>query len=355
MAVIIAPWNFPLAILTGMTAAALVSGNCAIMKPAMPAQIVAHLLHAILLEAGFPPDSLPARAGTRRARSATRSSITPDVQVIAFTGSREVGLRILERSAKLAPGQLHVKRVVCEMGGKNAIIVDDDADLDEAVAQTLHSAFGYQGQKCSACSRLIAVGGMHDRLVERLVRGARCVPVRPARRSAIRLRPAHHARSAAESARLHRDRRAAKAGSPTAAACPETGYYAPPAIFTGIVPQHRLAQEEIFGPVLVGAARARASSRRSTIALDSQYALTGGVFSRYPSISRSRASAFASAISISTAASPARASACSRSAATGSPAKACRRAATSISSSSCGRASSPRTRSATGTCLECSS
>ena len=279
VAVIIAPWNFPLAILTGMTAAALVSGNCAIMKPAMPAQIVAHLLHAILLEAGFPPAVCQLVPGRGSVLGDTLVDHA-DVQVIAFTGSREVGLRILERSARLAPGQLVVKQVVCEMGGKNAIIVDDDADLDEAVLQTLHSAFGYQGQKCSACSRLIAVGGVHDRLVERLCAALDAHPYGPPEDPQYDFGPlitADARKKVLDFIELGaREGRLAYKGR-----VPESGHYAPPAIVTGILPQHRLAQEEIFGPVLA-VLSAQTFEQAIDIALDCRYALTGGVFSRYP-------------------------------------------------------------------------
>ena len=279
VAVIIAPWNFPLAILTGMTAAALVSGNCAIMKPAMPAQIVANGLHAILLEAGFPPDVCQLVPG-RGAAIGDALVDHADVQMIAFTGSREVGLRILERSARLAPGQSVLKRVVCEMGGKNAIIVDDDADLDEAVLQALHSAFGYQGQKCSACSRLIAVGRVHDRLVERLCAALDAYPYGPPEDPQYVFGPlitADARKKVLEYVEVGaREGRLVYSGR-----VPEHGHYAPPTIFTGILPQHRLAQEEIFGPVL-SVLRAESFERALDIALDSQYALTGGVFSRYP-------------------------------------------------------------------------
>ena len=279
VAVVIAPWNFPLAILTGMTSAALVSGNCAIMKPAMPAQIVAHLLHSILLEAGFPPEVCQLVPGRG---SAVGDALVdhPDVQVIAFTGSREIGLRILERSTKLAPGSHYLKRVVCEMGGKNAIIVDDDADLDDAVRETLHSAFGYQGQKCSACSRLIAVGGAHDRLVERLIAALDAYPYGPPDDPQFVFGPLITGEAQQKTLEYiaigKSEGRLAYLGR-----VPAAGHYAPPAIFTGIAPHHRLAQEEIFGPVL-SVMRASSFSQALDLALSSQYALTGGVFSRYP-------------------------------------------------------------------------
>jgi RHH-type proline utilization regulon transcriptional repressor/proline dehydrogenase/delta 1-pyrroline-5-carboxylate dehydrogenase len=279
VAIVIAPWNFPLAILTGMTCAALVTGNCAIMKPAMPAQIMAHLLHSILLEAGVPGEVCQLVPG----RGSAIGDVLvdhPQVQVIAFTGSREIGLRILERSARLAPGQVDVKRVVCEMGGKNAIIVDEDADLDEAVLATVHSAFGYQGQKCSACSRLIAVGSVHDRLVDRIAAALAPYEYGPGEDPRYVFGPlitADAQRKALEYIEIGKtEGTLAYIGR-----VPEIGHYAPPAIFTRIEPHHRLAQEEIFGPVL-SVLRARSFDHALDIALDSQYALTGGVFSRYP-------------------------------------------------------------------------
>ncbi len=279
VAVVIAPWNFPLGILTGMTAAALVTGNCTIMKPATPALIVAHLVHSILVEAGFPPEVCQLVPGSGAQLGDTLVD-HPDVQLIAFTGSRDVGLRILERSAKQASGQLHVKRIVCEMGGKNAIIVDDDADLDEAVLQTLHSAFGYQGQKCSACSRLIAVGAVHDRLVERLARALDAWEYGPPEDPRFVFGPLI-TRNAQKKVLEYTGIGRSEGTLAYLGRVPESGYYAPPAIFTGIEPRHRLAQEEIFGPVL-SVLRAPSFDAALGIALDSQYALTGGVFSRFP-------------------------------------------------------------------------
>jgi RHH-type proline utilization regulon transcriptional repressor/proline dehydrogenase/delta 1-pyrroline-5-carboxylate dehydrogenase len=279
VAVIISPWNFPLAILTGMTAAALVAGNCAIMKPAMPALIHGHLLRGILIEAGFPPEVcqlVPGRGGS----IGDVLVDDPRVHVIAFTGSREVGLRILERSAKVGSEQAHVKRVVCEMGGKNAIIVDEDADLDEAVLETLHSAFGYQGQKCSACSRVVTVGGLHDVFVERLARALAAYEYGPPEDPRHVFGPViteAAQRKCLEDLEIGRSEgRIAYQGS-----VPGEGYYVPPTIFTDIRPEHRLAQEEIFGPVL-SVLRASTFERALDIASDSQYALTGGVFSRLP-------------------------------------------------------------------------
>src|SRR5207253_2074850 len=156
VALVIAPWNFPVAILCGMVTAALVTGNTVIMKPAEPSAILGALLMEIFEEAGVPPGVLNCLHGRGSVIGAYLVD-HPDVEMIAFTGSREVGLRIWESAGKTRPGQRELKRVVCEMGGKNAVIVDSDADLDETIVDTIYSAFGYQGQKCSACSRLIVL------------------------------------------------------------------------------------------------------------------------------------------------------------------------------------------------------
>src|SRR2546421_1288989 len=156
VALVIAPWNFPVAILSGMGTAAVVTGNTVIMKPAEPSAILGALLMEIFEEAGVPPGVLNCLHGRGSVIGAYLVD-HPDVEMIAFTGSREVGLRIWESAGKTRPGQRELKRVVCEMGGKNAIIVDSDADLDETIVDTIYSAFGYQGQKCSACSRLIVL------------------------------------------------------------------------------------------------------------------------------------------------------------------------------------------------------
>lgn len=279
VAAIISPWNFPLAILAGMTGAALAAGNCALLKPAAPAMIVAHQLHRILMEAGIPPrvcQLLPGRGST----VGEQLILHPGVQVIAFTGSREVGLRIREQAARLVPGQAHLKTVVCEMGGKNAIIVDEDADLDEAVAQVLHSAFGYQGQKCSACSRVVAVGKVHDRFVQRLAAALDAYEFGPPEDPRYVFGPLI-TRDAQQKALDYIEIGKSEGCLFYQGRVPETGFYAPPTIFTAVEPRHRVAREEIFGPVLA-VMRARDFAQAIDIALDSDYALTGGVFSRLP-------------------------------------------------------------------------
>jgi RHH-type proline utilization regulon transcriptional repressor/proline dehydrogenase/delta 1-pyrroline-5-carboxylate dehydrogenase len=279
VAVVIAPWNFPLAILAGMTGGALAAGNCAIMKPALPALLVAHELRDILLAAGVPADAaqlLPGDAGVGAALVGHA-----DVDVIAFTGSRQVGLQILQAAHTPAPGQRHVKQVVCEMGGKNVIVVDADADLDEAVAGILASAFGYSGQKCSACSRVVALDAVHDRLLARLVAAADALAWGPPEDPAFDHGPLITA-AARDKALAYIEIGGREGQLVWQGRVPSNGgWYAPPAIFAGIEPHHRLARDEVFGPVL---AVLRAGDFRAALAMagDSDYALTGGVYSRLP-------------------------------------------------------------------------
>jgi len=281
---VIAPWNFPLAILTGMTAAALATGNTVVMKPAQPTSVIAAQLAAILVEAGLPSgvvNYLPGPGATIGERLARH----PDVTMIAFTGSREVGVRLYATAAELPVGARHLKRVVAELGGKNAIIVDDDADLDEATQGIVQSAFGYAGQKCSACSRVIGVGAIHDRLLERLIEAVRTLPFGPADQPATVVGPVIDA-SAQKKIQSYIELGKEEAQPMlirelTPELRQSGGYYVPPAIFAAVPPDSRLAQEEIFGPVL-SVMRAGDFDAALRIAMDSEYALTGGVFSRSP-------------------------------------------------------------------------
>jgi RHH-type proline utilization regulon transcriptional repressor/proline dehydrogenase/delta 1-pyrroline-5-carboxylate dehydrogenase len=276
---VIAPWNFPLAILTGMTAAALVAGNCVIVKPAEQSPVMAALLLDILREAGLPTDCCHLlQGGGELGAYLVRH---PAIHLIAFTGSREVGLEILREAYAHQPGQTHVKRVVCEMGGKNAIIVDGDADLDEAVTQIIDSAFGYQGQKCSAASRLIIVEEVHNRLLGRLVEAVKSLRIGPPKDPRNFMGPVIDAAAHAKiTGYIDLGKRegncVVELEAPT-----EEGYYIGPVIFTAIGPQHRMAQEEIFGPVL-SVMKARDFEEALALANRSSYALTGGLFSRSP-------------------------------------------------------------------------
>ncbi len=182
VAVVIPPWNFPLAIPTGMTVAALVAGNTVILKPAEQSSVITWRLAEILRDAGLPAGALNYLPGLGEEAGAALVN-HPGIHVVAFTGSRDVGLLINRQAAVTLPGQNHVKRVISEMGGKNAIIVDDDADLDEAVVGVIHSAFGYAGQKCSACSRAIVLEGIYDAFLARLVEAAPRRQGRAGRRS----------------------------------------------------------------------------------------------------------------------------------------------------------------------------
>lgn len=279
IAVIIAPWNFPLAILTGMTAAALVTGNCAIVKPAEQSPVMAAHLVAALREAGLPDAACQLLQG--RGELGAYLVRHPSVHVIAFTGSREVGVEIVREAAIVQPGQEHIKRVICEMGGKNAIIVDADADLDEAVVHIVESAFGYQGQKCSAASRVIAVAEVHDRLLERLVDATRSLKIGPPEDPRYFMGPLIDADACARVVGyVALGKREGQCVLEMPA--PEgQGYFVGPAIFAGIQPHHRLAREEIFGPVL-SVMKADDYADALSMAVRSAYALTGGLFSRSP-------------------------------------------------------------------------
>ena len=280
VAVIIAPWNFPLAISAGMCAAALVTGNTVVYKPSGFTAVTGHLLLELLQEAGTPAgvfNYLPGRGSV----IGDRLVDSPLVSLIGFTGSMEVGLRIIEHAAKVHPGQAHVKKVVCEMGGKNAVIVDDDADLDEAVPAVLQSAFGFQGQKCSACSRAIVLDAVYDRFVKRLVDAAGSLRVGPAEDPAFFMGPVIDA-SAQSTILAYVDVGKKEGRLLYQGPVPESpGFYVPITIVEGIRPDHRIAQEEIFGPVLA-VMRAADFEQALTWANSTRFALTGGVFSRSP-------------------------------------------------------------------------
>jgi RHH-type proline utilization regulon transcriptional repressor/proline dehydrogenase/delta 1-pyrroline-5-carboxylate dehydrogenase len=282
VAVIIPPWNFPLAIPCGMTVAALAAGNTVVLKPSEQAPIMSWHLVQVLHEAGLPAGALNYLPGLGE-EVGQALVIHPGVDVIAFTGSRDVGLLINRQAAETKPGQDHVKRVIAEMGGKNAIIIDDDADLDEAVVGVIQSAFGYAGQKCSACSRAIVLEGIYDTFVARLVEAARAVKVGPADDPETQVGPLIDAD--ARRRVLDYQQIAASEGrvvyhaeiGPLAA----RGYFVAPMIAADVAPTARIAQEEIFGPVLA-VIKAKDLADALRIANGTQYALTGGLFSRSP-------------------------------------------------------------------------
>ena len=282
VAVVIAPWNFPLAILTGMTVAALVTGNTVIMKPAEQSAIIAAKLMEVFESVGFPPGVVNFLPGVGEEVGPVLTG-HPDVSLVAFTGSRTVGLAIQEQAGHTDARQEGVKRVIAEMGGKNAIIVDDDANLDEAVIGVLQSAFGYAGQKCSACSRAIVLTEAYDEFVTRLLNAVRSLKVGPAADAATYMGPViddeararilDYIRIGKEEAKLA----LAFDVGPLAA----EGSFVGPHIFTDVPPTARIAQEEIFGPVLA-VIKANNFRHALEIANGTQYALTGGVYSRSP-------------------------------------------------------------------------
>jgi RHH-type proline utilization regulon transcriptional repressor/proline dehydrogenase/delta 1-pyrroline-5-carboxylate dehydrogenase len=279
LAVVIAPWNFPLAISCGMSAAAIVAGNCAIYKPSGLSSVTGFTLAEIFQQAGLPQGVFNYTPGPGKIIGDYLVD-HPAVSVIAFTGSMEVGLRILERASKIQPQQANVKKVIAEMGGKNAIIVDDDADLDETIVHILHSAFGFQGQKCSACSRTIVLEPIYDKFVHRLAQAAESVSIGPAEDPANYMGPVID--ELAQKRILEYIRIGKEEGNILISRdVPTQGYYVPLTIFTDIKPEHRLAQEEIFGPVL-SVMKAKTFEQAIKLANSTKFALTGGVFSRSP-------------------------------------------------------------------------
>jgi RHH-type proline utilization regulon transcriptional repressor/proline dehydrogenase/delta 1-pyrroline-5-carboxylate dehydrogenase len=280
--VVIAPWNFPLAILCGMATAALVTGNTVILKPAEQSSVIGAKLMEVFQEAGLPPGVAGYLPGIGEEVGPVLIN-HPQVDMIAFTGSKGVGLFINRQASEVPPGQDHVKRVLAEMGGKNAVIVDEDADLDEAVHGTAASAFGYAGQKCSACSRAVVLEAIHDAFLARLVEATRSLKVGPAEDPGAFVGPVIDAdarrRILAAIERGKGEARLAYAGDLGPLA--EEGYYVAPQIFQDVPPAASLAQEEIFGPVLA-VLRARDLAHALEIANGTPYALTGGLYSRSP-------------------------------------------------------------------------
>jgi 1-pyrroline-5-carboxylate dehydrogenase len=262
--------------MVGMTTAALVTGNTAVIKPSSETPTIAAKFAEVLLAAGFPPRSFSLVTGS--------GSVVGDVLVkhpktrfVSFTGSREVGLRINELAAKPQPGQVWIKRVVAEMGGKDAIVVDEEADLDKAVDGVLVSAFGYQGQKCSACSRAIVSEKVYDAFVEKLKAKAEKLPVGPADDPANYMGPVISdgaRRSILNYIEVGRkEGRLVTGGS----AADGEGFFVRPTIIADVDRKARIFQEEIFGPVLA-VTKARDFDEALELANDSEYGLTGAVY-----------------------------------------------------------------------------
>ncbi len=279
--IIVPPWNFPLAITTGMLSAAIVAGNTVILKPSSQTPVIAARLVGLLEEAGLPPGVVQFLPGT----GSTLGEYLvqhPQIHFIAFTGSEEVGTRIVRLAAEVKPGQQHLKHVLAEMGGKNAIILDSDADLDDAVLGVVQSAFGYQGQKCSACSRVIVVGRHHDRFLQRLVEATRSLIIGPPENPGVSLGPViEEAAKRRILAAIEEGKRCARLALQIECPALGDGYFVGPCIFSAVPPDSFLAQREIFGPVL-SVMRARDLEEAIRLANHSLYALTGGLYSRSP-------------------------------------------------------------------------
>ncbi|HEY4256073.1 MAG TPA: L-glutamate gamma-semialdehyde dehydrogenase [Candidatus Udaeobacter sp.] len=280
VAFVIAPWNFPIAILCGMASAAVVTGNTVIMKPSEQSIVCGSMLMQVFEEAGVPPGVLNFLSGHGSVIGAHLVD-HKDVDLIAFTGSREVGLRIWQSAGVTRPGQRELKHVICEMGGKNAMIVDADADLGEAVGYSIYSAFGYQGQKCSALSRLILLEENYDRVMERLIPAAASLRVGNPEEPGIMVGPV------IDEAAYRRILEYIEIGKKEATLAyqakevPPHGYFIPPTIFTDVKPNMRIAREEIFGPVL-SVLKVRDLDEALEVANGTDYALTGGFLSRSP-------------------------------------------------------------------------
>ena len=250
VAAIIAPWNFPLAILCGMTAAALVTGNTVILKPAEQSSVLGAIFMNLLQEAGLPDGVANLVCGTGEDVGSFLVA-HPDVDLIAFTGSREVGTLIWGTAAVTHRDQRNLKKVICEMGGKNAMIIDTDADLDEAVLGIIQSAFSFQGQKCSALSRLITVGDVHQRLIPRLTEAVAALKIGLPEHPNTDIGPVIDHNSLEKiQGYIERGKREHPLAFQAQLPVGLEGYYVAPAIFDAVDPAARLAQEEIFGPVL---------------------------------------------------------------------------------------------------------
>ena len=273
---VIPPWNFPLAIMAGMTAAAIVTGNTVVLKPSPDAPTVAARFLLLLEEAGLPPGVVNLCVGGAAFGSALVEH--PQVRFIAFTGSKKVGLDIHERAARTPPGQRFLKRTILELGGKDSIIVDADCDLDAAVEGVALSAFGFNGQKCSACSRAIVDARLYDTFLDRLVTRVSTIksgpPVEnfyagPVINQVAKSRVLDYLDIARKEGRI--------LTGGAAIDTPDGGFYIAPTVVADVLPTARLAQEEVFGPVLA-VIKSKNLDDALDIANDTEYGLTGSIY-----------------------------------------------------------------------------
>jgi 1-pyrroline-5-carboxylate dehydrogenase len=277
---VIPPWNFPMAIMAGLVVASLVTGNTVVLKPAADSPTIAAKFVEILHEAGVPNQAVQLLTGS----GAVIGDVIvqhPKTRYIGFTGSKEVGLRIAELANKPQPGQIWIKRTVLEMGGKDGIVVDDEADVDAAVEGTAQAAFGYQGQKCSACSRVIVSEKIYDTFLSKLVERTKKIKVGPSDDPSNYMGPV-----VSESAMKgilnyievgKKEGRLMTGGGRAAG----DGYFVEPTIIADVDPKARLAQEEVFGPVLA-VIKAKNFDHAMEIANNTEFGLTGAVYSKNP-------------------------------------------------------------------------
>jgi 1-pyrroline-5-carboxylate dehydrogenase len=275
---VIPPWNFPLAILCGLVSAAMVTGNTVVLKPSSDAAGIATMFVEACEEAGTPPGVLNfVTGGGRTVGNALVEH--PKTRLVAFTGSREVGIEISEKAGKVVPGQIWIKRAVLEMGGKDFILVDETADIEEAASGAVAAAFGFQGQKCSACSRLIVHEKVHDALLEKVVAKTKALSVgdvRDPKNTVGAVINAAAQKKILEYVAIGRQEGKVVAGGE---AGPAQGFFVMPTVVDGIRPSHRLAREEIFGPVLA-VLSVKSFEEGIAVANDTEYGLTGALYSR---------------------------------------------------------------------------
>ena len=278
--IVIPPWNFPLAILAGMTTAALVTGNTVVIKPSSDTPTIAAKFAEVLLAAGFPPQSFSLLTGSGSVIGDVLVS-HPKARFISFTGSRDVGIHINELAAKTPKGQLWLKRVVAEMGGKDGIIVDREVNLDQAVTGVLYSAFGFQGQKCSACSRAIVDESIYDEFLAKLKKQVEELAVGPSNEFSNYMGPVINKgakKSILEYVEVGKTEGRLVTGGEGVAG---DGYFIKPTVFADVPPTARIFQEEIFGPVLA-ITKAKNFDHALQLANNSEYGLTGAVFTTNP-------------------------------------------------------------------------
>jgi 1-pyrroline-5-carboxylate dehydrogenase len=275
--VVIPPWNFPLAIMAGMTVAALVTGNTVVLKPASTAPVIAAKFVDLLLECGLPPQAITFCPGSGGEVGDTLVA-HPKTRMIAFTGSMEVGLHIHELAAKVQPGQIWIKRTIMELGGKDGLVIDETADLDYSAEQIVLGAYGFQGQKCSACSRAIIVESIYDELVAKVVERVKKLEVaHPSENKDLGavIDKSAHTSIMNYIAKAQEDGGKVECGGNAI----EGGYYVEPTVISGVGRDHTIAQEEIFGPVLA-CIKADDFEDAITIFNGTLFGLTGGLISK---------------------------------------------------------------------------